>query len=69
MITFKAKIKWNNHEQLALELEHIAGLIRNGYPSGVDWTIEEVEEKEKLPIIEIEEEEIDDEKEGGNARF
>lgn len=44
-----------NREAVALELEHIAFLIRDGYPKGNGWQVEESEEK--LPEIQFEAEE------------
>jgi hypothetical protein len=59
MITLKATFEWHNKEAIALQCEHIAGLIRQGYPKGDGWEIEGKEEAEK--IIQLDEEyEVDE---------
>lgn len=50
MIKFKAEFEWHDREAVALQLEHISGLIRDNYPSGDGWSIEGEEGKEKVVI-------------------
>lgn len=47
---FKAKFSWGTKKEIINELEHIIGLIEQGYPSGSDWSItgEEKEHEEKV---------------------
>ena len=53
-ITFKAKIKVQNRQELIHEVDHILTLLQQNFPSGSGW---EIIGEEELPIIQIEDDE------------